>query len=169
MAQVNLKEFQESLARRLRDAAEVEPTTRLGLEAGGQRYLLKLDEAGEVLPLPRLSPVPLTRDWFLGLANVRGNLVGVVDLGRFSGAAATAQSADARLALFAERFGARTSLLVARMLGLKKLSLFVRCDRGAAPDWVGECYAEKEGGTTVWNELDLSRLVTDEKFLQVNR
>lgn len=169
MAQRNLKEFQEALARRLRDAAEVESTARLGLESGGQRYLLRLEEAGEVLPVPPLCPVPLTRSWFLGLANVRGNLVAVVDLAEFAGGAATARGAEARLVLFAERFGARSSLLAARMLGLKNLSGFESCDRESAPPWVRACYVEKCGGAAVWRELDMGELIANESFLQVCR
>jgi twitching motility protein PilI len=169
VAQENLKEFQEGLARRLRDASEVESSARLGLESGGQRYLLRLEEAGEVLPLPALYPVPLTRSWFLGLTNVRGNLVAVVDLAGFAGGAATAQGAGARLVLFAERFGARSSLLAARMLGLKNLAAFEPCDRGTAPPWVRACYTEKNASSVVWRELDMGGLIANESFLQVCR
>ena len=169
MAKENLKEFQEALARRLRDASAVESTARLGFESGGQRYLLRLEEAGEVLPVPSLCPVPLTRSWFLGLANVRGNLVAVVDFAEFAGAAATALGAETRLVLFAERFGARSSLLAARMLGLKNLSGFEACSREPAPPWVRACYVEKSGGDVVWRELDMGELIANESFLQVNR
>jgi len=169
VAQGNLKEFQEALARRLRDASAVESSMRLGLECGGQRYLLRLEEAGEVLPVPPLCPVPLTRSWFLGLANVRGNLVAVVDLAEFAGGAATARGAEARLVLFAERFGARSSLLAARMLGLKNLSGFESCGRESAPPWVRACYVDKSGGAVVWRELDMGDLFANESFLQVSR
>ena len=167
--QGNLKEFQEALARRLREASAVESTARLGLECGGQRYLLRLEEAGEVLPVPPISPVPLTRSWFLGLANVRGNLVAVVDFAEFAGGQATAPGTEARLVLFAERFGARSSLLAARMLGLKNLSAFEMCSRESAPSWVRACYLEKSGGAVVWRELDMGELIANESFLQVNR
>jgi twitching motility protein PilI len=169
MAKEDLKEFQDTLARRLREANDVESTARLGLEAAGKRYLLRLDEAGEVLPLPPLYTVPLTRSWYLGLANVRGNLVSVVDLSAFAGEALTAKGTEARLVLFAERFAARSSFLVARMLGLKNLSAFEPVSRGSAPAWVRGCYAEKNAPAEVWSELDMGALMTDEKFLQVSR
>ena len=57
--------LQESLAKRVREAGAVEPGARLAFETGGQRYLVKLDEAGEVLPLPPLTNVPLAKPWFL--------------------------------------------------------------------------------------------------------
>ena len=153
----------------MRDASDAETTARLGLESGGQRYLLRLDEAGEVLPVPPLTPVPLTRSWFLGLTSVRGNLVAVVDLAEFAGGMPTLRGADARLVLFADRFGARSSLLVTRMLGLKNLSGFEPGERGSAPAWIRAAYVEKEGGIGVWHELDMGELIANEGFLQVSR
>ena len=71
--QISLREFQQGLAQRLREAqAEAEPTSRLGVLAGSGNWLLKLDDAGEMLPLPEFSAVPLTKSWYLGLANIRG-------------------------------------------------------------------------------------------------
>src|SRR5713101_5991401 len=78
--QISLREFQHGLAQRLREAqAETEPTSRLGVQAGSRNWLLKLDDAGEMLPLPEISGVPLTKAWYLGLANIRGVLASVVD------------------------------------------------------------------------------------------
>ena len=48
----NLKEFQESLARRLREAhAAPMPDSRLAVTCGQQQWLLRLDQVGEILPL----------------------------------------------------------------------------------------------------------------------
>jgi twitching motility protein PilI len=42
-----------------------------------------IGEVNEILTLPVLTPVPGTRSWLLGVANVRGNLVPVIDLRDF--------------------------------------------------------------------------------------
>lgn len=39
------------------------------------------EDVREVIPPPRLTRVPGARGWFLGVANVRGNLLPVTDLG----------------------------------------------------------------------------------------
>jgi twitching motility protein PilI len=84
--QISLREFQQGLAQRLREAqAEAVPTSRLGVQAGNGNWLLKLDDAGEMLPLPEISGVPLTKPWYLGLANIRGVLSSVVDFAAFAG------------------------------------------------------------------------------------
>ena len=83
---ISLREFQQDLVRRLNEAAASEaPSTRLGVQIGGELWLVRLEEAGEVIPLPPFVAVPLTRPWFRGLANIRGNLFSVVDLSAFHG------------------------------------------------------------------------------------
>jgi twitching motility protein PilI len=173
--QTSLKEFQEALAQRLREAARAEPDSRLGFESAAQRYLIKLDESGEVLPLPEVSAVPLTRPWFLGLANVRGKLVSVIDFAAFMGGPPTPRSSESRLVLFSERFDAHCGLLVARMLGLKNMrSLELRAAPAAgthAAPWLGGVYTENDAGegrqaAQDWRELDLGALAAHEEFLQ---
>ena len=81
----HLREFQERLSERLRNASGTSRAARLGLAIGDQRWLVDLAEAGEIVPIPtQMTPVPLTRDWFKGLVNLRGTLFGVSDLMRFS-------------------------------------------------------------------------------------
>ena len=78
---------------------------------------------GEVLPVPAITPVPLTKPWFLGIANVRGALHGVVDFAGFIGtgpASAHGSNAggQARLLLLGTRFSEiRAGLVVDRVLG----------------------------------------------------
>ena len=83
MARSSLREFQERLARRLAEASGAERRGLLGFQCGGDNWVIELAEAGEILPPPPLSTVPLTRPWFRGLANVRGTLYGVVDFAAF--------------------------------------------------------------------------------------
>jgi len=50
----------------------------------GARYLVSsIGEVNEILTMPLLTVVPGTQAWMLGVANVRGNLVALVDLRNF--------------------------------------------------------------------------------------
>ena len=42
------------------------------------KYLFPLGHAGEIFPWTPPQPVPYTEPWFLGVANLRGGLYGVV-------------------------------------------------------------------------------------------
>ena len=50
---------------------------------GSHRLASSFDEVVEILPLPALTTVPGAQSWMLGVANVRGTLLPVVDLKQF--------------------------------------------------------------------------------------
>lgn len=172
----NLRDFQTRLSERLREAASgVTRSARLGVMAGQRRLLVELSEAGEVVPVPQgIAPVPLTRDWFLGLANFRGALHAVSDLARFAGDGPTPLLREARLVAFSPRLGLNAAVLVGRMLGLQNLDAMQESPSEAAaqsgvqgPPWLGAQWVDAEG--QIWTELSLARLATDERFLAVAR
>ncbi len=67
---------------------------RYGFAAGGYSLLLEQETPCEVLDADRVSPLPYTPRWLLGLINVRGNLVPVFDLVTLSDSHADLQRAD---------------------------------------------------------------------------
>ncbi|HJU22473.1 MAG TPA: chemotaxis protein CheW [Casimicrobiaceae bacterium] len=167
-ARLDLRSFQQELATRLasKTAAQVE-SSRLGVACGGARYLIRLGDAGEVIAVPPVVPVPLTKPWFLGLANIRGNLVGVVDFAAFQGEAPLALGGLARLILLSTKSGfERAGIVVERVLGLRNLAQFERDEvSAAAPAWQIGAWRDAEG--CIWREMDLGMLSRDPAFLQV--
>ena len=164
--QISLREFQQGLAQRLREAqAEAEPTSRLGVQAGNSNWLFKLDDAGEMLPLPEISSVPLTKPWYLGLANIRGVLSSVVDFAAFAGGEVTARTPDCRLLLIAERFQSFSGLVISRMLGLKNVQTMQPVEEAASRPWIAGAFRDDEG--RLWHELNIGALVAHEDFLRV--
>jgi twitching motility protein PilI len=164
--QISLREFQQSLAQRLRDAqTEAEPTSRLGVLAGSGNWLLKLDDAGEMLPLPEVSAVPLTRPWYLGLANIRGVLASVVDFSAFTGGEPIARTPECRLLLIAERFQSFSGLVISRMMGLKNIQSMQPVEEKASRPWIAGAFRDDEG--RLWHELNIGALVAHEDFLHV--
>lgn len=164
---VSLKEFQEGLAKRLKAAAgEAAPTARLGFEAGGSHWLARLDNSGEVLQVPDLQRVPLTRDWFLGVANIRGALYGVTDFGAFLGKPATARGPENRLLLIGQPFGINCALLVARLAGLRNVADF-EPDAASADPAGGSANAWRDKEGRAWRELDTERVLARREFIDI--
>lgn len=165
-----LREFQAQLVERMQAASSgtQAQTSRLGIVAGDGHWLLDLQEAGEIVALGAVSKVPLTRDWYLGLANVRGNLVGVIDFARFTGMPATSIDKDSRLVAFAPALSFNCGLLVSRVMGLRNLAdmseTAVPGGPGAA-SW--SCRAWRDQDARVWTEIKLSEIVQDPQFLHV--
>src|SRR3546814_7189141 len=55
----------------------------VGFRLGMRRLLVGFDEVVEIIPLPAATPVPGAASWMLGVANVRGTLLPIVDLKQF--------------------------------------------------------------------------------------
>ena len=163
---ISLRDYQRELAERLRNADSARAASKLGVQVGEQNWLIDLAEASEVMPVPPITPVPLTRPWFRGVANVRGNLYSVVDFAEFLGVGASRGGEQQRLVLVGERFRSAAALLVDRSLGLRNpAQLRAREPGSAAAAWLRVEYEDEDGGR--WNELDVGALVRDAAFLAV--
>jgi twitching motility protein PilI len=119
-----LREFQAQLVERMQAAQRggFSKLSQLGIIIGQQRYLLDLREAGEIVSATLLTNVPLTKDWYVGLSNIRGNLTSVVDLSRFQGFELTKLDNSCRIVGFAPALGFNSGLLVSQVLGLRNLA-----------------------------------------------
>lgn len=64
-----------------------EKTQWLGVafSLGGYHLVAPLGDVAEVLALPAYTPVPLSKSWLLGIANVRGRLLPITHLSSFLG------------------------------------------------------------------------------------
>lgn len=101
----------QALERRLREArqdrvaGDADRWSGLGFRLGTQWLLAPQDEVREVLPLPPVTRVPNARAWVLGVANIRGALLTVIDLqGLLGGEPLPAQRAQRLLVLKSSRF-----------------------------------------------------------------
>ena len=47
---------------------------------GDSRLACSVEQVHEFLPIPAFTPVPGTKPWILGLANVHGDLLTIIDL-----------------------------------------------------------------------------------------
>ena len=164
-----LRDLQGRLAERLQQAKGRQAARSwLAVECGGRGWLFPLRDAGEISPLAALLPVAYSQPWFVGVANLRGHVHGVVDLGRFLGVSDRPAARDqARLIGFNAAFGLNCALLVERLAGLRSEEQLVATtgDIGPTPPFVGARYADNAG--RVWQELNLAALAADESFLAI--
>ena len=153
-----LRQYQLQLLERMQ-AAKSNAGTRvaqLGVQTGAGRMLLDLTQAGEIVPVAPITEVPLTQPWFLGLSNIRGNLVGIIDLARYLGEGATAVGPESRIVTFATALGFNCGVLVGRVYGLRF---------AADMEQVEAQLRDAEGNE--WAPLDLAALVREPRFLHV--
>ena len=166
-----LRELQTRLAERLQAArTQVRGESWLAVECSGRGFLLPLREAGEIFALAPILPVPYSHRWFLGVANLRGHLHGVVDLAGFLGVKTIETGRDqSRLVGFNASLDINCVLLVDKLSGLRSHEELSRepatAGAGARPAFSGARLRDTTG--RVWQELMLSALATDETFLKI--
>ncbi len=166
-----LREFQDGLEERLRNAQSAPvKQNNLALRIMDRNYLIDLPQAGEIIPVPEMTVVPLTKSWYRGLANVRGNLVSIIDLNLFRGGAPTVQDKDSRVLVFANDMHFHAGILVSRMQGLRGVHQMQVAPKEAVETtvqvgWISGYWQDEEG--SLWEELDLPALMADSRFLNI--
>jgi twitching motility protein PilI len=134
---------------------------------GPYNYLLDMNATAEIVTAPDITPVPWTRPWYRGLANVRGRLVGVVDLMHLGGRGPLPPDSSQQLLVFAEALRINAGVLVSRAFGLRNLndleSLGGPAD-GALP-WEAARWRDLDGNQLT--ELNLGSLVASEAFATI--
>jgi twitching motility protein PilI len=169
-----LRELQTRLAARLQQArSEGVAAGWLAVELGGQRFLLPLAQSGEIFPITTVQKVPYTRAWFMGVANLRGGLFGVVDLASFILGVSSKHAFDgssreqARLVALNTAMEINCAVLVDRLGGLRGISDFVSREPASqeAPAYISAQYIDKVGQS--WTELDLQQLASSAQFLGI--
>ncbi|RZL64167.1 MAG: chemotaxis protein CheW [Variovorax sp.] len=169
-----LRAFQSRLAGRLQAARTSGVSASwLAVEAGEAKYLFPLGHAGEIFPWKPPQAVPYTEPWFLGVANLRGGLYGVVQLSSFvSGtpiplATSEAARAQSRLVALNELLEVNCALLIDRLVGLRGVEAFTASASPAAgsPAWLGHAYTDAAGER--WQEINLQALSQQPQFLSI--
>jgi twitching motility protein PilI len=119
-----------------------------------------------------VQPVPYTQAWFVGVANLRGGLFGVVDLASYvSGQAPTLKNelaySDSRLVALNSAFEVNCALLIDKLAGLRRQDAFSDFSEKApdAPEFFGHQYVDLSGAT--WQEINLQLLAQQARFLTI--
>ena len=177
-----LREFQNRLTQRFLSVQSTGVAASwLAVEVSEQALLFPLSHAGEIFPWTLAQRVPYVKPWFIGVANLRGGLLGVIDLAQFLRDDFVSGTQDAkphdvrtegdlvqcRLVALNPLLEAGCALLIDRLAGLRVPESFVRSDEPPAdsPGYYGHVYTDAQGRR--WQELNLQRLALDPVFLNI--
>ena len=135
---------------------------------GPETFVVPRDEMREVMSLPgQLTRVPGARSWILGLSNLRGQLMPIVDLRQFLGSGVTPAVRSSRVLVVNHR-DVPAGFLVDEVLGFRRFAeveyqavpppTLVRCERFLAGSF-------RRAGDS-WPVMSLNKLVEHPSFLQ---
>jgi twitching motility protein PilI len=139
----------------------------IAFRLGGSRLLVPMDQVVEILDFPTLSAVPLTQPWVRGIANIRGNLLPVIDLNGYLGNELTRVTDKTRI-LVIDYEGIYSGLVVEEVMGLKHFLEEEYTENEVDVDallrpYIGYGYKRNE---QIWGVFSLFALADSPQFLQ---
>jgi twitching motility protein PilI len=90
----------------------------IGFRLMEQRLVVAMKDVREILPLPPLTRVPGARAWVLGIANIRGNLMPILDLHGFLVNEAVGAKRRSRVLVVSHK-GVTAGLMVDEVFGMR--------------------------------------------------
>jgi twitching motility protein PilI len=139
----------------------------VGFRLGQRRLVSSFDEVMEILPLPAVTPVPGAQPWMLGVANVRGTLLPVVDLKQFLEGERTVVHEGQRV-LVVRQSGGNVAVLIDELFGQRTFNNSHRVDlppddAGRFTHFVSQAYRLAD---TDWGVFSMSTLTRTPEFRQ---
>jgi twitching motility protein PilI len=140
----------------------------IAFRLAGSSLVVPLDEVVEILEFPPLTHVPMTSPWVRGMANIRGSLLPVIDLGGYLNDSMTKITARTRI-LVVDHNNVYTGLVVDEVFGMKH---FMN-DEYVASEVVVEEFLKPymqngfQSGERYWGLFSLHALAEMPQFLQV--
>jgi twitching motility protein PilI len=139
----------------------------IGFRIGVRHFVSIIAEVNEILTTPLLTAVPGTRRWLLGVANVRGNLVPIIDLRDFIEGERSVITESSRVLVVRQHAGS-VGLLIDEVLGQRSFSEEQRAEAIGEADeryqrFVGE---NLQLGDVLWGLFSMATLVRAAEFQQ---
>lgn len=132
----------------------------------GVKVVSAMYEVRELLPYPEsVTRVPGTKGWMLGLANIRGELLPIIDLQQFIGGGGVVVNDHSRVLVIRNR-GASMGLLVSSVLGMRHLPFDKQVADahfdGALGRYIYDVFGLEDG---IWPVFSMAALANDEHFM----
>jgi twitching motility protein PilI len=145
----------------------VEEWVGVAFNLGTEPFVTARAGVREVLPVPdQVTRVPGSKTWLRGIANVRGQLLTIVDLKAYLGSGTVPHDRRARMLVLASR-EVPTAVIVDEVLGFRRFPASgftteaaptnIRCEHYLVGAW------QREDGTVPL--FDMDRLLEDANFL----
>ena len=149
-----------------RDSGPAKEWSGVTFALGESRLTCKIDQIHEILPIPVSTPVPGAKPWIIGLANVRGSLLTVVDLVWYLSGIRSPVTQRSRI-LATSLNKAPIGLIIDEVFGQRHF-----LDRDAvgahlpADSFLSKVVDKQHSfGAETWQELDIDKLFNTAEFL----
>jgi len=140
----------------------------LGFQIGGVRLVSPMGEISEIMQLPRYTTLPGVKPWLLGIANIRGRLIPIIDMHTYLDMPTALPRKDWRVMVI-EEGDLVVGLLVEQSLGMQHFleDGFEKVTPAELPGLQGNLRGAYRHGGRIYYVVSLLSLVRDEEFFEV--
>ncbi|WP_344806307.1 chemotaxis protein CheW [Allohahella marinimesophila] len=141
----------------------------VGFSLAGLRFVVAMGEVVEILHLPKATQVPGVKSWMHGVANVRGRLLPVMDLGQFFKLPAQSRAMREKRVLIIEQDDFFSGLIVDGVLGMQYFPVTSHTTATSGlTDSVQRCVSGSYvRDDTHWHVFETSALLADSSFVEI--
>jgi len=139
----------------------------VGYRVGKRRLASGFDEVVEILAMPAVTPVPGAQPWMLGVANIRGNLLPIVDLKQFLEGERTVLHEGQRV-LVVRQPGGNVAVTIDELFGQRSFVEEQKIEAASFADGRYTHFVERayRFGDHEWGVFSLDRLARTPEFRQ---
>ena len=141
----------------------------VGFRIGNDKLIAEMDEVKEILDLPKYTHVPGVKSWVVGVANVRGNLLPIMDLRGFMLGEDIKQRRKGRVLVINYK-GFNTGLVVEEVYGMRHFmakdeSRDLPATHENITPFVEKVYMQN---SERWPVFSFKKMAQDERFAQAS-
>ena len=137
----------------------------VGFRVGDAKLIASMSDVKEILDLPELTPVPGVKSWVVGVANVRGSLLPILDMKGYLLGEDTKQRHKGRIIVIDYK-GFNTGLIVDEVYGMRHFRVgdetqdIPELHESMSP-YVERVYKQDD---EYWPVFDFNEMAEDERF-----
>jgi twitching motility protein PilI len=138
----------------------------IGFRVGQRRLVSNYEAVAEIITVPQITPVPGAQSWMLGVANVRSNLLPVVDLKQFLEGARSVLHEGHQKVMVLRQPGGDVAVTIDELYGQRSFMDEQQVDVATLADgrYTGFIERAYRVADDVWGVFSLDRLVRTPEF-----
>ena len=139
----------------------------LAFYLGSHRYIVPINEISEVITITEITSIPHVPNWLMGIANVRGNLITLLDLHQFIFEKNSDVDIRTRRALLVKQEAQFFGLLIDSIVGMKSFQKdqgSKQVPEGFDTNYIDHIEAFYSSGEEWYAALSIESLLLDERF-----
>lgn len=142
----------------------------LAFHLGAHKYIIPITDVSEVLTVKDLTTIPRSPSWLIGISNVRGNLITLLDANEFIFGVPTKGKIDSKRMLLVKQDVHHYGLVIDSIIGMKSFNSEQGTDEvpeGFDYDHIDHISAFYNTGEEWFAALSIHSILSDERFVQL--